>query len=55
MVYVTKGTYTAKNIVQMETSILKSLDYRLGNPSGLLFLRRYSTTLGVTLPVCTFV
>lgn len=41
-VYITDKTYTFSQILQMEREILKELDYSLGNPLCLHFLRRYS-------------
>lgn len=41
-VYMTDNTYTKSEIRQMEINILKTLDFRLGKPLPLHFLRRYS-------------
>lgn len=41
-VYITDKTYSCGQILEMERQILKELDYSLGNPLCLHFLRRYS-------------
>ncbi len=41
-VYITDNTYTADAILKLEMKMLKELDYSLGNPLPLHFLRRYS-------------
>ncbi len=41
-VYITDKTYTADAILKLEMKMLKELDYSLGNPLPLHFLRRYS-------------
>ncbi|XP_076294533.1 protein mono-ADP-ribosyltransferase PARP16 [Lasioglossum baleicum] len=42
LVYITDDSYTKKEIFQMEVLIMKTLDYSLGRPLPLHFLRRYS-------------
>lgn len=41
-VYITDNAYTRTDIKQMETLILKTLDFRPGKPLCLHFLRRNS-------------
>ena len=41
-VYITDKTYTEANIQSMERNMLRVLDYSLGAPLCLHFLRRYS-------------
>ena len=41
-VFITDTTYTSFEIRQMERQMLQLLDYSLGNPLCLHFLRRYS-------------
>ncbi len=41
-VYITDNSYTSELIRQMERIILKSLNYNLGSPGAIQFLRRYS-------------
>ncbi len=41
-VYITDDSYTAEQMRQMERIILKSLNYSLGSPGAIQFLRRYS-------------
>ena len=40
--YITDNTYSSSEIQGMERSMLKVLDYSLGSPLALHFLRRYS-------------
>lgn len=42
LVYITADTYTEEQIKESERNMLKDLDYRLGGPSPLIFLRRLS-------------
>ncbi|XP_076294867.1 G2/mitotic-specific cyclin-B-like isoform X2 [Lasioglossum baleicum] len=49
-VYITDNAYSKKEILQMEQLIMKTLDYSLGRPLPLHFLRRYSKA-GKALPV----
>ena len=41
-VYITDETYSCDDIMQMERHMLRVLDYSLGTPLCLHFLRRYS-------------
>ena len=41
-VFITDDSFTADQIRSMERTMLKSLNYSLGTPLGLHFLRRYS-------------
>lgn len=41
-VYITDNAYSKVEILQMEMLIVKTLDYSLGRPLPLHFLRRYS-------------
>lgn len=41
-VFITDNTYTSEQIRAMERHMLKTLDYSLGTPLCLHFLRRYS-------------
>ena len=41
-VYMTDNTYTKSDIRQMEISILRTLDFMIGKPLPLHFLRRFS-------------
>ena len=40
-VYMTENTYTQSDILQMEITILKTLDFMIGKPLPLHFLRRF--------------
>ncbi|XP_064390250.1 G2/mitotic-specific cyclin-B-like [Halichondria panicea] len=48
-VYITDETYTGAAILKLEMKMLKELDYSLGNPLPIHFLRRYSRA-GETTP-----
>ncbi len=48
-VYITDNTYTGAAILKLEMEMLKELDYSLGNPLPLHFLRRYSKAGGVSV------
>ena len=41
-VFITDNTYSSEEIRSMERRMLRTLDYSLGNPLCLHFLRRYS-------------
>ncbi|XP_015607606.1 G2/mitotic-specific cyclin-B [Cephus cinctus] len=49
-VYITDNAYTKAEILQMEILIIRTLDYSLGRPLPLHFLRRYSKA-GKALPL----
>ena len=49
--YITADTYTAAQIRKKEMDMLRKLDYRLGRPTPLLFLRRYSKLMNTTKSV----
>ncbi|KAJ9674301.1 hypothetical protein PVL29_023697 [Vitis rotundifolia] len=40
--YITDNTYTKEEVVKMETDILKSLNFEMGNPTIKTFLRRFT-------------
>ena len=42
MVYITDNSYSKEELMEMELSVLGALDYSLGAPSAVHFLRRYS-------------
>ncbi len=42
LVYITDNTYTKEEVKTMEVTMLETLDYSLGAPSPVHFLRRYS-------------
>ena len=41
-VYMTADTYSEENVKESERDILNTLEYRLGETSSLVFLRRFS-------------
>ncbi len=47
-VFIAANTYTGEQIRQKEIDILRSLDYQLGKPYPLTFLRRYSKLMSTT-------
>lgn len=47
-VYIAADTYTTRQICEKEMDILRLLDYQLGKPYPLTFLRRYSKLMGTT-------
>ena len=51
-VYITDDTYTSQEIRDMEQGMLRSLDYSLGSPLCLHFLRRYSRAGDVSAAIC---
>ncbi len=53
-VYITDSTYTSAEIREMERTMIKELDYNLGNPLCLHFLRRFSRAGEVRASVLTF-
>lgn len=52
-VYVADNAYEAREVLQMEQLILRTLDYNLGCPLALHFLRRYSKASGTEPKVHT--
>ena len=48
-VYITDNAYSKNEILDMEVTILKTLDFNLGNPLCLHFLRRDSKAGNVSL------
>ena len=54
-VYITAETYTKEDIKDMEMEVLRALDYSLGSPASLHFLRRYSRMAEVRKCVCVCV
>ena len=46
--YITADTYTPQQIQATERNLLCTLDYQLGKPTPLTFLRRYSKLLNTT-------
>ncbi len=51
-VYITDETYTGAAILKLEMKMLKELDYSLGNPLPIHFLRRYSRAGEVSPSLC---
>lgn len=49
--YITADTYTTAQVRKMEIDILRTLDYHLGKPNTLTFLRRYSKLMAITTQV----
>lgn len=47
-VYIAADTYTIEQICQKEIDILRLLNYQLGKPYPLIFLRRYSKLMSTT-------
>ena len=47
-VYITSNTYTEDEMRDMEVSMLVALDYSLGSPAPIHFLRRYSRVAEVS-------
>jgi len=45
-VYISDGAYTKQQILQMEQTILNTLNFNITHPSALHFLRRYSKAAG---------
>ncbi|KAK7867334.1 hypothetical protein R5R35_001110 [Gryllus longicercus] len=51
--YVCEGAYTKSQLMEMEISILKHIDYNLGFPISYRFLRRYARFAQVSMPTLT--
>ena len=49
--YITADTYTSEDIIKKERDILSKLNYELGRPNPLIFLRRYSKLMGTTTQI----
>lgn len=49
--FISAETYTTQEIREKEIDILRTLDYQLGKPNPLTFLRRYSTLMATTTQV----
>ncbi len=49
--YIAADIYTADEVRQMEVEILEALEYQLGKPNALTFLRRYSKLLSTTAQI----
>ncbi|KAG8073967.1 hypothetical protein GUJ93_ZPchr0006g43481 [Zizania palustris] len=47
--YITDNTYTTQQVVKMEKYILKNLNFELGTPTAITFLRRFLTCCGGNL------
>lgn len=52
-VFIADNAYSCKDVLAMEQLMLRSLDYNLGCPLGLHFLRRYSKASGTEPKVHT--
>ena len=50
-VYISSGLYSMEQIREMEIRVLRTLEYQLGKPNPLTFLRRYSKLLMTTTHV----
>lgn len=50
-VFIAADTYTSQQIRQKEVDILDTLNYQLGRPNPLTFLRRYSKLMKTTTPI----
>ncbi|XP_058795596.1 G2/mitotic-specific cyclin-B3 [Phymastichus coffea] len=51
--YICDGAYNSKDLVRMEISILKVMDFDLGIPLSYRFLRRYARCAKVSMPTLT--
>lgn len=50
-IYMADDNYTSQDMRAMEETILKALDYTLGVPTAIHFLRRYSRIADVRLSI----
>lgn len=48
-VYITSDSYSEKEMLEMEGRMLKAVDYSLGGPAAIHFLRRYSRMAEVSV------
>ncbi|KAJ9590979.1 hypothetical protein L9F63_015985 [Diploptera punctata] len=51
--YICDGAYTHKELINMEASLVKAVDFDLGMPLSYRFLRRYARCAKLTLPMLT--
>ncbi|CAK9799368.1 G2/mitotic-specific cyclin-B3 [Anthophora quadrimaculata] len=51
--YICDGAYTQRELLRMEMSVLKVVDFDLGIPLSYRFLRRYARCAKVTMPTLT--
>lgn len=51
--YICDGAYTQKELIRMEKSVLKVVDFDLGIPLSYRFLRRYARCAKVSMPTLT--
>ncbi|OAD58626.1 G2/mitotic-specific cyclin-B3 [Eufriesea mexicana] len=51
--YICDGAYTQRELIRMEMSILKVIDFDLGIPLSYRFLRRYARCAKVSMPTLT--
>ncbi|XP_034933589.1 G2/mitotic-specific cyclin-B3 [Chelonus insularis] len=51
--YICDGAYSQRELMRMEMSILKTIDFDLGIPLSYRFLRRYARCIKVSMPTLT--
>ncbi|XP_046825541.1 G2/mitotic-specific cyclin-B3 [Vespa crabro] len=51
--YICDGAYTQRDLIKMEISVLKVIDFDLGIPLSYRFLRRYARCAKVSMPTLT--